>query len=166
MEIEKHIVVEKRLTQRDIERRTSPGAGPLYGFSSNNIFSAFMRHPNFTKQLKGLCFTGGSVYPGGGTPLCLASAKIVSNMTPKNNNHEKPSKIITKRFSGYLTQSVDAILRRWPHRIGFSSFTTIFPGHHAHLFDWHRHFALSFRGEPYSRLMDCIVPGFCHRFLR
>lgn len=83
MEIEKHILVEKRLTPRDIERRTSSEAGALYGSSSNNIFSAFMRHPNFSKQLKGLYFTGGSVHPGGGIPLCLASAKIVSDMIPK-----------------------------------------------------------------------------------
>jgi phytoene dehydrogenase-like protein len=42
-----------------------------------------MRHPNFSKELKGLYFTGGSVHPGGGIPLCLASAKIVSDMIPK-----------------------------------------------------------------------------------
>jgi len=82
MEIEKHILVEKRLTPGDIERRTSSEAGALYGPSSNNIFSAFMRHPNFSKKLKGLYFTGGSVHPGGGIPLCLASAKIVSDMIP------------------------------------------------------------------------------------
>jgi phytoene dehydrogenase-like protein len=46
------------------------------------MFSAFLRHPNFLKGIKNLYFVGGSVHPGGGIPLCLASAKIVDNEIP------------------------------------------------------------------------------------
>lgn len=54
--------------------------GSLYGTSSNNKMAAFMRHPNFSKKIKGLYFVGGSVHPGGGIPLCLSGAEIVSNL--------------------------------------------------------------------------------------
>ncbi len=65
-----------------IEADTSSFAGALYGSSSNNRLAAFLRHPNFTSKVKGLYFCGGSVHPGGGIPLCLLSAKIVSDLIP------------------------------------------------------------------------------------
>ncbi|WP_266203564.1 1-hydroxycarotenoid 3,4-desaturase CrtD [Pontibacter kalidii] len=65
-----------------IESRTSSFGGALYGSSSNNRMAAFLRHPNFSSRLKGLYFCGGSVHPGGGIPLCLLSAKIVSELVP------------------------------------------------------------------------------------
>ena len=66
-----------------IEHDTSSFAGALYGSSSNNRMAAFLRHPNFSKKVKGLYFCGGSVHPGGGIPLCLLSAKIVGDLVPK-----------------------------------------------------------------------------------
>jgi diapolycopene oxygenase len=66
------------LEPRIIEQRTSSYQGSLYGASSNNRMAAFFRHPNFSKQIQGLYFCGGSVHPGGGIPLCLNSAKIVA----------------------------------------------------------------------------------------
>ena len=50
------------------------------GTASNNVFSAFLRHKNFSSDIKGLYFCGGSVHPGGGIPLCLNSAKIVAQL--------------------------------------------------------------------------------------
>ena len=61
----------------ELEKNTLSTAGALYGNSSNSASSAFNRHPNFSKKIKGLYLTGGSVHPGGGIPLCLASAAIV-----------------------------------------------------------------------------------------
>ncbi len=75
--IEQHIVAEHMADPRSIERETGSYRGSLYGLSSNNRFAAFYRHPNFRKSIKNLYFTGGSVHPGGGIPLALASAKIV-----------------------------------------------------------------------------------------
>lgn len=80
--IKEHIVEEDYLDPRRIESRTSSFQGALYGASSNNKFAAFLRHPNFSKSIKGLYFCGGSVHPGGGIPLCLLSAQIVSDLVP------------------------------------------------------------------------------------
>ena len=78
--IEALIEVEDVLDPRLIESRTSSVAGALYGNSSNNKYSAFLRHPNFSKRIKHLYFCGGSVHPGGGIPLCLSSAKLVDEL--------------------------------------------------------------------------------------
>lgn len=80
-QIQDYIEVEKIITPEDIENETASFQGSLYGTSSNNKFSAFLRHPNFSKQYKNLFFCGGSVHPGGGIPLCLMSAKIISKLT-------------------------------------------------------------------------------------
>ncbi len=68
-----------------IEQQTASYMGSLYGTSSNSKFAAFLRHANFTSSIKGLYFCGGSVHPGGGIPLCLKSAKIVSDLIVKAN---------------------------------------------------------------------------------
>ena len=77
------ITSETVLDPRGIEAKTSSFQGSLYGTSSNNQFSAFLRHANFSSKLEGLYFVGGSVHPGGGIPLALLSAKIVSSLIPK-----------------------------------------------------------------------------------
>lgn len=78
--IENFIEQERILGPHDLEILTGSHQGALYGTSSNNPMAAFLRHPNFTRQLDGLYFLGGSVHPGGGVPLCLLSAKIVSEL--------------------------------------------------------------------------------------
>jgi phytoene desaturase len=75
-----HIEVEEVLTPAGIQQRTDSYLGSLYGTSSNSKWAAFLRHANFTSDLKGLYFAGGSVHPGGGIPLCLKSAKIVCDL--------------------------------------------------------------------------------------
>lgn len=76
------IEVEEVLTPAGIQSRTDSYLGSLYGTSSNSKWAAFLRHPNWKDTLKGLYFTGGSVHPGGGIPLCLKSAAIVSELIP------------------------------------------------------------------------------------
>lgn len=83
--IEEHIIEEAILNPIDIEQQTSSFGGSLYGNSSNNKFSAFLRHSNFHKNIKGLYCVGGSVHPGGGIPLCLLSAKITDNLITTKN---------------------------------------------------------------------------------
>jgi len=73
-----HILKEFIADPRSIEKNTLSYRGSLYGNNSNSKRAAFSRHPNFLRKLKGLYFVGGSVHPGGGIPLCLASAKIVN----------------------------------------------------------------------------------------
>lgn len=79
-DIEKHIVCESSLTPAEIESNTASYKGALYGSSSNDKFSAFLRHPNFKSDIDNLYFCGGSVHPGGGIPLCLLSAKIATDL--------------------------------------------------------------------------------------
>ncbi len=79
-DIEPLIEFEDVLDPVKIEQRTSSHGGSLYGTSSNNRFAAFLRHKNFSSSINGLYFCGGSVHPGGGIPLCLNSAKIVSHL--------------------------------------------------------------------------------------
>jgi phytoene desaturase len=77
-DIEALIICESILDPRLIESKTSSYQGSIYGTSSNSRFAAFLRHANHSSKIKNLYFCGGSVHPGGGIPLCLLSAKIVS----------------------------------------------------------------------------------------
>ena len=72
------------MTPPIIEQKTQSYKGALYGASSNNTMAAFLRHPNFSSSISNLYFCGGSVHPGGGIPLCLLSAKIVSDLVKKD----------------------------------------------------------------------------------
>jgi phytoene dehydrogenase-like protein len=82
--IEQYIEFERIASPPTIQNNTLSQGGALYGNSSNSLFSAFLRHPNFLRTIKNLYFVGGSVHPGGGIPLCLASAKIVDKEIPTN----------------------------------------------------------------------------------
>ncbi len=79
-DIEPLIACEETLQPLTIQSKTASHLGALYGTSSNNTMSAFLRHPNFSSRIKDLYFCGGSVHPGGGIPLCLLSAKIVDDV--------------------------------------------------------------------------------------
>jgi phytoene desaturase len=79
-DIEQYIEIEDMLDPYLIEQRTSSSGGSLYGNSSNNKYAAFLRHANNSSRIKNMYFCGGSVHPGGGIPLGLLSAKIVSEM--------------------------------------------------------------------------------------
>lgn len=90
-DIESLIETEDILDPVLIETKTGSYQGSLYGTSSNSRMAAFLRHPNFSRQIEGLYFVGGSVHPGGGIPLCLKSAKIMSDIvlddTRKRRKH-------------------------------------------------------------------------------
>lgn len=86
-DVEALIETEHTLDPVMIEAQTASYMGSLYGTSSNSKLAAFFRHANFTNAIKGLYFCGGSVHPGGGIPLCLKSAKIVSELIA--SDHQK-----------------------------------------------------------------------------
>lgn len=79
-DIEPLIVAEEMMDPRKIDERYLSAFGSIYGnrFSSN--FSAFFRHPNFSKEFKNLYFCGGTVHPGSSIPLSLKSAEIAVGM--------------------------------------------------------------------------------------
>jgi diapolycopene oxygenase len=84
--IESLIETEHSIDPIMIEDQTASYMGSLYGTSSNSKLAAFFRNPNFTNTIKGLYFCGGSVHPGGGIPLCLKSAKILSDLIQKDHS--------------------------------------------------------------------------------
>lgn len=85
------IETENALDPVLIESKTGSYQGSLYGTSSNSRMAAFMRHPNFSRQIEGLYFVGGSVHPGGGIPLCLKSAAIMSKLVQNDQQKKKHS---------------------------------------------------------------------------
>ena len=84
LDLEAHIIEERVIIPPQIESLTGSHQGALYGTSSNNPMAAFLRHPNFSSNIGGLYFLGGSVHPGGGVPLCLLSAKITADLIGKD----------------------------------------------------------------------------------
>jgi diapolycopene oxygenase len=70
------------LDPNGIESRSSAYLGALYGNASNHKMAAFSRYPNKCRKIQNLYFTGGTVHPGGGIPLCLSSAAITANLIP------------------------------------------------------------------------------------
>lgn len=82
------IEYEKIITPEDIESSTNSFKGSIYGISSNNRFTAFMRQSNRSRKYKGLYFTGGSAHPGGGIPLVILSGKIVSRLIGERCNND------------------------------------------------------------------------------
>jgi phytoene desaturase len=54
--------------------------GSIYGLAANSIRGAFLRPKNRDKKIKNLYHVGVTAHPGGGIPLALRSAKIVSEM--------------------------------------------------------------------------------------
>ncbi len=89
IDIAAHIVNETFLHPQSIEANTGSYLGSLYGTSSNSKTAAFLRHPNFSKKIKNLYCCGGSVHPGGGIPLCLKSAKIVSDLVKHDIKNDR-----------------------------------------------------------------------------
>lgn len=83
-DIEAHIVFEDVLDPRKVSSETGAAFGAVFGNSSNSMFSAFLRHPNFSNQFENLFFCGGTAHPGPGIPLCLLSAKIASDLIQEN----------------------------------------------------------------------------------
>ena len=88
-DIASHIVTETFLHPQSLEANTGSYLGSLYGTSSNSKTAAFLRHPNFSKRIKNLYCCGGSVHPGGGIPLCLKSAKIVSDLVKHDIKNDR-----------------------------------------------------------------------------
>ena len=77
------IEVEKILAPPDIERDTGSTYGSLYGSASHGAASAFLRHSNRSRRIRGLYFAGGSVHPGGGMPLALLSGSLAADLAEK-----------------------------------------------------------------------------------
>jgi len=84
--VKDYIEIEHTISPFDLESNYYSNKGSIYGISSNNKFTAFKRHPNRSRILDNLYFTGGSVHPGGGVPLVLSSGKLVADLIFEKEN--------------------------------------------------------------------------------
>ncbi|MDX2225986.1 MAG: phytoene desaturase, partial [Verrucomicrobiae bacterium] len=75
-----YIVTHEVFTAFDFEKRDNATLGSLYGHASNTPSSALFRPPLRSKLQKNLYFVGGTTHPGGGIPMVLLSAKMVTRM--------------------------------------------------------------------------------------
>jgi phytoene desaturase len=73
------VVWSQTISPADLEQRTGAVGGAIYGTSSNGAAAAFLRPAN-RSPVPGLLLVGGSSHPGGGLPLVLLSARIVSGL--------------------------------------------------------------------------------------
>lgn len=72
-DIDRHIVVERHLTPRDIERRYNAEGGAIYGLASHGRLGGGFKPRNRSRVLENLYLAGGSVNPGPGVPMVLMS---------------------------------------------------------------------------------------------
>ncbi len=72
-DIERHIVVERRLTPAGIDRMYNATGGAIYGLASHGRLHGGFKPRNTSPVAKGLYLAGGSVNPGPGTPMVMMS---------------------------------------------------------------------------------------------
>ncbi len=84
--IEPWIREETTIAPPDIERDTGSTHGSLYGIASHSPVSAFLRHPNRSRRIRGLYLAGGSAHPGGGMPLALLSGILAADMAEEHES--------------------------------------------------------------------------------
>lgn len=83
-DLSKHIQVREEITPQDFYDKYLSNKGSIYGTSSNDKFSAFVRPRNKSREIEGLYFVGGSTHPGGGIPLVVQSAINVVELIGRN----------------------------------------------------------------------------------
>lgn len=86
IDIEKKIEEEDIISPLDLYAMYESNKGSIYGTSSNNKFSAFLRPFNRDRKYENLYFAGGSSHPGGGVPLVTLSGKIAAQLIYKKAN--------------------------------------------------------------------------------
>jgi len=69
---------EQVITPEDFSGSYGSHLGSIYGIASNSRQAAFHRHPNRSRDIRGLYFAGGSAHPGGGIPLVLLSGRMAA----------------------------------------------------------------------------------------
>jgi phytoene desaturase len=77
------VEVEHAFYPKDFTERYNIKYGATFGLAHNLLQSAFFRPYNADRRMPGLYYVGASTQPGGGLPVVLASARIVSDMISK-----------------------------------------------------------------------------------
>jgi phytoene desaturase len=76
---DRQIEFEHIITPVDLKMKFNSFRGSIYGISSNNRMSAFLR-PRNRGKVKGLYLASGSAHPGGGTPMVTLSGKFAAEL--------------------------------------------------------------------------------------
>jgi diapolycopene oxygenase len=82
-DLRKHIVTEDVMTPHDIHSRYYSNKGSIYGVVSNRKRNFALKAPKQSEKYDNLYFVGGSVNPGGGTPMVVLSGQIVADRIAK-----------------------------------------------------------------------------------
>ncbi|MGQ9805888.1 MAG: phytoene desaturase family protein [Chlorobiales bacterium] len=77
--LDRQIEFEHIITPVDLKMKFNSFRGSIYGISSNNRMSAFLR-PRNRGKVKGLYLASGSAHPGGGTPMVTLSGKFAAEL--------------------------------------------------------------------------------------
>ncbi|HLF33150.1 MAG TPA: phytoene desaturase family protein [Cyclobacteriaceae bacterium] len=86
IDIKDHIKFEISIPPTSWENQLNVTRGAVFGSLSHNIMQmGYFRPHNRHDRHKNLYFVGGSTHPGGGIPLVLLSAKLVSERIMKEN---------------------------------------------------------------------------------
>lgn len=75
--IEDLIETEEVFNPQLIQQDTSGYSGALYGYHSNSL-GMMMKRPKNKSKINGIYYAGGTVFPGGGIPLCVSSGKLAA----------------------------------------------------------------------------------------
>lgn len=75
--LDEQIEFERVITPVELKAKFNAFRGSIYGVSSNDRMSAFLRPRNRSK-IKGLYLASGSAHPGGGTPMVTLSGKFAA----------------------------------------------------------------------------------------
>lgn len=82
-DIKDKLDVKKDIDPNELYNLYRSNKGSIYGISSNDRNSAFLRPKNYSSEFKNLFFAGGSSHPGGGVPLVILSGKIAAKLINK-----------------------------------------------------------------------------------
>ena len=79
IDIESFIDFESVFHPKNIFQDTSGFNGALYGYNSNSL-NSMLKRPKNKSDIPGVYYSGGTVFPGGGIPLCMSSGKITASL--------------------------------------------------------------------------------------
>ncbi len=78
-DLRKHIVTEHVLVPDDLQRMYYSNKGSIYGVVSNRRRNFALKAPKTSARYRNLFFVGGSVNPGGGTPMVTLCGQSVAD---------------------------------------------------------------------------------------
>lgn len=84
LDLRGRIAYQEARTPAELAARTGAPGGAIYGTASHGMAGAFLRPAN-RSPIRGLFRVGGSAHPGGGVPLVMLSARIVSGLVGPAN---------------------------------------------------------------------------------